>query len=63
VLPDHYPERLRMTKSKSREAIAVRRLADLEDYRLAAAVLLRVRDGREQTHYAADVRKALGLND
>ena len=52
-----------MTKSKSREAIAVRRLADLEDYRLAAAVLLRVRDGREQTHYAADVRKPLGVND
>ena len=52
-----------MTKSKSREANVVRRLADLEEYRLAADVLLRVCERREKTHSAADVRKALGLDD
>lgn len=36
-------------------------LEDIEDYYLAAAVLERVRKGEEQTHAAADVRTALGL--
>lgn len=38
-------------------------LSDMEDYYLAADVLERVRAGREQVHSAADVRKALGLDD
>ena len=38
-------------------------IEDLEDYYLAADVLERIRKGREQTHAAADVRRALGLGD
>jgi RHH-type rel operon transcriptional repressor/antitoxin RelB len=38
-------------------------LTELEDYYLAAQVLERVRKGQEDVHSAADVRKALGLDD
>ena len=35
---------------------------EMEDYYLAADVLARVRDGKEQVHSAADVRRDLGLD-
>ena len=38
-------------------------LEDLEDYYRASDVLARVRQGEEQVHSAADVRKDLGLGD
>ena len=38
-------------------------LEQIEDYYLAADVLKRVRNGQEQVHSAADVRKDLGLDD
>jgi RHH-type rel operon transcriptional repressor/antitoxin RelB len=38
-------------------------IQDMEDYYLAADVLARVRDGKEQVYSAADVRKDLGLDN
>ena len=38
-------------------------IQDMEDYYLAADVLARVRQGKEQVHSAADVRKDLGLDN
>lgn len=40
-----------------------RGLEDIEDYYMAVDVLERVRDGQEQVHTSADVRKELGLDD
>ncbi|MDP2124155.1 MAG: hypothetical protein Q8J92_07210 [Parvibaculum sp.] len=52
-----------MTKLKSCKVKAARRLADFNDYCRAAAVRLRVRNGWEKTHSAAEIRKDLGLAD
>lgn len=38
-------------------------IEQIEDYYLAAGVLERVRNGQEQVHSAADVRRDLGLDD
>ena len=38
-------------------------LEDMEDYYLAADVLERVRQGKEQVHSSADVRNDLDLDD
>ena len=38
-------------------------LEQIEDYYLAADVPERVRNGQEQVHSAADVRRDLGLDD
>ena len=38
-------------------------IEEMEDYYLAADVLARVRDGKEQVHSATDVRKDLGLGN
>ncbi len=38
-------------------------IQDMEDYYLAADVLARVRQGKEQVHAAADVRRDLGLDN
>jgi len=38
-------------------------IQDMEDYYLAADVLARVRDGKEQVQSAADVRKDIGLDN
>lgn len=38
-------------------------LEQIEDYYLAADVMERVRNGQEQVHSAADVRRDLGLDD
>ena len=37
-------------------------IEEMEDYYLAADVLARVRDGKEQVHSGADVRRDLGLD-
>ena len=37
-------------------------IQEMEDYYLAADVLARVRQGKEQVHSAADVRRDLGLD-
>ena len=38
-------------------------IEEMEDYYLAADVLARVRQGKEQVHSAADVRRDLGLDN
>ena len=38
-------------------------IQDMDDYYLAADVLARVRQGKEQVHFAADVRRDLGLDN
>ena len=38
-------------------------IEEMEDYYLAADVLARVREGKEQVHSAADVRSDLGLDN
>ena len=38
-------------------------IEEMEDYYLASDVLARVRQGKEQVHSAADVRRGLGLDD
>lgn len=40
-----------------------RGMESMEDYYLAAEVLQRVRNGQEQLHSSADVRRDLGLDD
>lgn len=40
-----------------------RGMESMEDYYLAAEVLQRVRNGQEQLHSSADVRRNLGLDD
>lgn len=51
------------TKAYYLREIIEQGIEDMEDYYLAADVLVRVRKGHEQVHSAADVRKALGLDD
>ena len=51
------------TKAFYLREIIDRGLEDIEDYYLAADVLERIRNGQEQVHDAADVRKELGLED
>ena len=41
----------------------VERIDDLEDYYLAADVLERIREGKENSYSSAEVRKDLGLDD
>ena len=50
-------------KAFYRSELTKRSLEDIEDYYLAMAVLERVRQGEEKVHSAAEVRKALGLDD
>ena len=38
-------------------------IQDMEDYYLAADVLARVRQGKEQVHSGADLRRDLGLDN
>ena len=51
------------SKAFYRRELTKRSLEDIEDYYLAMAVLERVRQGEEKVHSAAEVRKALGLDD
>ena len=41
----------------------VERIDDLEDYYLAADVLERIREGKENSYSSAEVRKDLGLDN
>jgi RHH-type transcriptional regulator, rel operon repressor / antitoxin RelB len=41
----------------------VERIDDLEDYYLAADVLERIREGKENSYSSAELRKDLGLDD
>ena len=51
------------TKAYYLREIIEQGIEDLEDYYLGANVLERVRKGQEQVHSAADVRKALDLDN
>ena len=51
------------TKDVCLREIIERGLEDMEDYYLAAEVLKRVRSGEEEVYSAAEVKKALGLDD
>jgi RHH-type rel operon transcriptional repressor/antitoxin RelB len=51
------------TKAYYLREIIEKGIEDMEDYYLAAEVLQRVREGKEQVHSAVDVRKELGLDD
>ena len=51
------------TKAYYLREIIEQGIEEMEDYYLAADVLERVRKGQEQAHYAADVRRDLGLDD
>ncbi len=51
------------TKDVCLREIIERGLEDMEDYYLAAEVLQRVRNGEEQVYSAAEVKKALGLDN
>ena len=51
------------TKAFYLREISERGLDDIDDYYLADEVLERVRQGREEVRFAADVRRELGLDD
>ena len=51
------------TKAFYLREIIERGLEDMEDYYLAADVVERVRKGQEKVYTAAEVKKALGLDD
>ena len=50
------------TMSEGPREIIEQGIQEMEDYYLAADVLARVRDGKEQVHSGADVRRDLGLD-
>ena len=60
---DFLAARTGRTKDVCLREIIERGLEDMEDYYLAAEVLERVRNGEEQVYSAAEVKKALGLDD
>jgi RHH-type rel operon transcriptional repressor/antitoxin RelB len=51
------------TKAYYLREIIEQGIEEMEDYYLAAEVLERVRKGQEQVHSAAELRRALGLDD
>ena len=51
------------TKAYYLREIIEKSIEEMEDYYLAVDVLERIRKGEETVHSAADVRKALGLED
>ena len=51
------------TKDFCLRGIIEQGLEDMEDHYLAAEVLERVRNGEDQVYCAAEVKKALGLDD
>ena len=60
---DFLASRTGRTKAFYLREIIERGLGDMEDYYLAAEVLERVRQGREEVRSTADVRRDLGLDD
>lgn len=51
------------TKAFYLRELIERGLEDMEDYYLAADVMERLRQGKEQVYSSGDVRNALGLDD
>ncbi len=69
-LPDDLDRRLEFLARQTRRTktfyilkALVERIDDLEDYYLAADVLERIREGKENSYSSAEVRKDLGLDD
>ena len=60
---DFLAARTGRTKDSCLREIIERGLEDMEDYYLVAEVLKHVRNGEEQVYSAAEVKKALGLDD
>ena len=60
---DYLASRTGRTKAFYLREIIENGIQDMEDYYLAADVLARVRQGKEQVHSAADVRRDLGLDN
>ena len=60
---DYLASQTGRTKAFYLREIIEQGIQEMEDYYLAADVLARVRQGKEQVHSAADVRQDLGLGD
>ena len=60
---DYLASQTGRTKAFYLREIVEQGIQEMEDYYLAADVLARVRDGKEQVHSAADVRRGLGLDN
>ncbi len=60
---DYLASQTGRTKAFYLREIIERGIQEMEDYYLAADVLARVRQGKEQVHSAADLRRDLGLDD
>lgn len=60
---DHLTSQTGRTKAFYLREIIENGIAEMEDHYLAADVLARVRQGKEQVHSAADVRRDLGLDN
>jgi RHH-type rel operon transcriptional repressor/antitoxin RelB len=60
---DYLASQTGRTKAFYLREIIEQGIQEMEDYYLAADVLARVRQGKEQVHSAADVRKGLGFGD
>lgn len=60
---DYLASQTGRTKAFYLREIIEQGIQEMEDYYLAADVLARVRDGKEQVHSPADVRKDLGLDN
>jgi RHH-type rel operon transcriptional repressor/antitoxin RelB len=60
---DHLASQTGRTKAFYLREIIENGIQEMEDYYLAADVLARVRQGKEQVYSAADVRRDLGLDN
>jgi RHH-type rel operon transcriptional repressor/antitoxin RelB len=60
---DYLASQTGRTKAFYLREIIEQGIQEMEDYYLAADVLARVREGKEQVHSTADVRRDLGLDN
>ena len=60
---DYLASQTGRTKAFYLREIIEQGIQEMEDYYLAADVLARVRQGKEQVHSVADVRRDLGLDN
>lgn len=60
---DYLASQTGRTKAFYLREIIEQGIQEMEDYYLAADVLARVRQGQEQVHSAAEVRRDLGLDN
>ena len=60
---DYIASQTGRTKAFYLREIIEQGIQEMEDYYLAADVLARVRQGKEQVHSVADVRRDLGLDN